>query len=112
MLPPVYLAHPGMALPLRVIPVHGYELTTDYILDLEIVATQNVTDARIGCDQAGWLHVSSDGGSVYNPIPTDVEAGVQLGPMTAGDRDAIKIKVSIASGLRRKPVELYVGYGT
>ena len=113
MTPAVYLAKPGMKVPLRRIPVYDYPLGTEYIIDLEVVASETVTEARLACDQAGWLHVSSNGGSSYDPIPDSAQTGVDLGPMTADDRTAIKLKVSIPAltAVRRRFVALNVGIG-
>lgn len=110
--PSVFLSYPNMGVPLRLIPCHHYKLGTDTVIDLDIVATATVTEAKLGCSQAGWLHVSSDGGGSYDPIPEDTTAGVNLGPLAAGARSQIKIKVSIASGIRRRFVDLNIGVGT
>ena len=113
MTPTVYLAKPDMKVPIRRLPVYDYELGTEYIFDLEVVATVAVAEARLACDQAGWLHVSSDGGSSYDPIPDSAQTGVNFGPMIAGARTAIKIKVSIPAltAVRRRFVALNFGMG-
>ena len=112
--PAVYIAKIGMKVPLRRIPVYDYKIATDYVLELEIVATQGVYESRISCDQAGWLHVSSDGGASYDPIPDSVQSGVNLGSLAAGDRGSIKIKVSIPifTDVRRRFIGLFIGIGT
>ena len=114
MTPTVFLARTNMAVPIRRLYVGPYKLGTDYVLDLEVVCAETTPEARLACDQAGWLHVSSDGGSSYDPIPDDVESGVQFGPMTTGDRQAIKLKVSIPAltSVRRRFVALNFGIGT
>ena len=113
MLPPVYVAYPSMAVPLRCIPIYRYSLGTDYVIDLDVVATQSLaTDVRMACDHASWLEVSSDGGGSYDPLTTSAQTGVQLGPMNSGARTPIKLKVSIASGVRENFTELAFGIGT
>lgn len=111
--PSVYLAKPDMKVPLRRIPVYDYQLAVAYVIDLDLVAVQKQSEARLACDQAGWLHVSSDGGSSYDPVSDSVQTGVDLGPLAAGDRVAIKLKVLIPAltAVRRRFVDLNIGRG-
>ena len=114
MTPAVDLTKPDMQVPIRRLPVYDYELGAEYIFDLDVVASELVSEARLACDQAGWLHVSSDGGSNYDPIPDSAQAGVDLGPLSAGSRVAIKIKVLIPAltSVRRRFVALNFGIGS
>jgi len=111
-LPSVYLAYPDMAVPVRVIPVHRYDFGTNEVIDLEVVCTVSVTECRLACTEANWLEVSDDGGGSYNTVTTDVQTSYDLGAKTAGDRDAIKLRVNIASGVRRSHAHLKLGVGT
>ena len=112
MKPTVFFSLPNMSVPLRLIPIHRYKLGTEYVEDLDVVATEAVFEAKIACDQAGWLQISSDGGGSYDPLLTDASTGVDLGALGAGSRTPVKLKVSIASGVRRKFVEIIIGVGT
>lgn len=110
--PVVYLAHPGMSIPLRRIPVYGYKQGTEWVVDLEVVCEVATTEARLSASVAGWLQLSTDGGSSYDPIPTGAQTGLQLGPLSVG-RTAVKLKISISgASLRRRFVSLVWGVGT
>ena len=111
--PIVYIARTNMKVPYRRIPVYGYKLGTDYVMDFDVVCEGDTTEARLGCDQAGWLWVSDDAGSTYYEVTDDATTGFQFGPLLAGNRQAIKLKLAIPVGTsaRRRFVALNFGIG-
>jgi len=62
---------------------------------------------------ASRLQVSTNGGSSWTPLGTDVTAGVDLGAFTAGQRKAITLRVYIPAGTsaRLEELELILGEG-
>ena len=111
-----FFAAPDMVVPLRRLPCSFYQLGTDKVFDLDVVANEPLTDVKVSCTKTGWTELSTDGGSVYNPIPSsdDASAGLQLGPMTAGQVKSVKLKVSLpgAADARMPFVGLVLGFGT
>ena len=89
------------------------------MLDLEVVATEDAAECRVGVrepGQAGWLQVSTDGGTTYDAVPAagaGAIPGPDLGPLTAGQRKAIELKVAIPSGtsVRTRSIEPVLGFG-
>ena len=110
--PTVFLAYPDMAVPVRRIPVHRYELGTNEVIDLEVVCTEDVSECRLSCSEANWCEVSDDGGGSYNSVTTNAQTSYDIGALVAGNRQAIKLRVNIASGVRGSYAYLNLGVGT
>lgn len=117
----VHLVHPGTIIPIRRLPLSWMLVNVAVITDLEVWAEDEAqTECRLGCSSAtgrdvtGWLTVSDDGGNNWHAVPMDVESGYQLGPLTADQRKAIKVKVLIplATEIREESIGLDLGLGT
>ena len=110
----LHLVAVGTLAEIRRVPADFARVNVATIFDLEVVADAAHATAPLACDQAGWLHVSTNGGSSYTPVPTDVQAGVDLGSFTAGQRRAIKLKLLIpaATQVRQRSIGLLLGEGT
>lgn len=103
---------PNGALPIRRIPLDWIRVDQPYTVDLEVLADADHTVALLGASNS-WLRASLTGGAPWTPVPTDVQAGFDLGAFTAGQRKAVTLEVHIppATEVRDQAVELYLGMG-
>lgn len=106
----------GTNLEARLLLAPWYVLHTVRTWSLELLATTDFGAGvlRMAAGVASWLSVSLDGGSTWSPLGTDVQSGVQLGAVSAGNRIALKVKLDIPAGtsVRSRLVELPIGEGT
>jgi hypothetical protein len=93
------LCAPGSLVEVFWFNCHHYQVGTSRVLDFDLVAQGAVATCKLGVKdgtQAGWLAVSSDGGASYADVPAaSPGAGVELGPLTDGQRVAIKVRLQI-----------------
>ena len=116
----VRLVVPGSLLEVRSIPVNHYLVGAEYVIPLELLAVTAVPECRIGVRDAGqatWLKVSSDGGTTWAAVPAagiGVMTGPDLGPLTAGQRKAISLKVALPGGtaVRTRAIRPVFGLGS
>jgi hypothetical protein len=116
----VRLVTPGGLLEVRSIPVNHYAVGGTYVILLELLALAAVPECRIGvrdANQATWLKVSSDGGATYVAVPaagTGAMTGPDLGPLTAGQRKAIRLEVALPGGtsVRTRAIRPVFGFGS
>ena len=116
----VRLVVPGSLLEVRSIPVGHYLVGGEYVIPLELLAVTAAAECRIGvrdADQATWLKVSSDGGVTYVAVPaagSGAMTGPDLGPLTAGQRKAIRLKVALPGGtaVRTRAIKPVFGLGS
>ena len=96
----------------RYIQIPWYVIGTDFIFDADIVATHAHDSALLATSEADRVYISDDGGASYDPIPTDVTNGYDLGAFTAGQRKSYRFKVNIPSGtIRSATFGLEIGEG-
>jgi hypothetical protein len=108
------IVQPGTFVECRWIYAHTYQLGTDRVFDVELYAPAGDEQVDLYCSHADWLQVSDDGGITYVPVPATKEDAIQLGPLSAGQRKPLKVKVAIAAGtaVRTRSIELRLGFGT
>lgn len=98
----VMLCAPGSLVQVYWFNCHHYQVGTSRVLDFDLVAEGAVATCTLGVKdgtQAGWLAVSRNGGATYADVPASSPgAGVELGPLTDGQRLPIKIKVQVPGG--------------
>jgi hypothetical protein len=84
------------------------------VFDVEFFSVDGHGAATFGCDQAGWLSLSLDGGATYTAVPASVQAGIALAAFSPGERRAAKLKLLIPAGTVRRQafIDLPVGLGT
>lgn len=106
------LTEPGTLVEARWIYAHSYVVGTDRVFDFEVYSPDGQTEAKLGCTHP-WCRVSTNGGASYVDIPTNVQQGIEMGPLTAGQRKAIKVKLAIPPGTaaRTRSVGLPIGLG-
>lgn len=110
----VRLSAVGAAYEIRHLAIDWARLDTDYDLDLEVVADDAHDECRIACSLADWVDVSDDAGATWHDVPTSVQSGYDLGPVTAGDRIPITLRVhppAATTNDRLTAIELYLGTG-
>jgi hypothetical protein len=116
----VRLVAPGSLLEVRSIPVGHYLIGGEYVVPLELLALTDAAECRIGVrddDQATWLQVSNDGGGTYVAVPaagSSAMTGPDLGPLTAGQRIAIRLKVALPgdAAVRTRAIKPVLGLGS
>ena len=105
----------GTNIEARLLVAPWYVLHTERTWDLELVASTDYGAGvlRMAAGVASWLSVSLDGGASWAPLGTDVQAGVQLGAVSAGGRIPLKVKLDIPAGtsVRSRLVALPIGEG-
>jgi hypothetical protein len=115
----VRLVWPNSVIEARRIPVEGYLVGAEHVLDLEVVAVDAAPECRLGVRdamQAGWLSLSQDAGATWASVPaagSGAMVGPDCGPLTAGQRKAIKLKLVIPGGtsIRTRSIEPVLGLG-
>ena len=113
----VRLVAPGSLVEVRRLPVECYASGTARTYDFEVLAITDEPECRVQCSQAGWLLLSTYGGTTWVAIPANAPGamtGPNLGPLTAGQRLPIKIQVAVPGGtfIRTRSVALFLGLGT
>jgi len=108
------LVEPGTFVECRWIYAHTYPLGSERVFDVELYAPDGDDVVDLYCSQAGWLEVSSDGGANYDPLPASKESAIAMGPLAAGERKPLKLKLGIPLGtaVRTRSIELRLGFGT
>jgi hypothetical protein len=112
----ILLVWPNGQIEVRRIPVEGYLVGSERVLDLELLARTASPECRLAvvdAAYAGWLHVSDDAGANYHDLPALCADGYELGPLTQAQRKAIKVKVLVPAetGIRTRSVGLKLGLG-
>jgi len=104
----------GFQKPVTHIPVRGYVVGDVADFDLVVISDTDESTALLAADTADWLQVSVTGGVSWDPVPTDIQAGFELGPLTAGvEREfTVRLEVPLATDVRHQGVRLSVGMGT
>jgi len=82
------------------------------VIDAELVADADAPEVRLAATAAGWIAISTDNGTTYHALGTDVRAGLDVGPMVRGERKAVKIKVAPPAPFRQRRIGLLIGGGT
>lgn len=116
----VLLVWPNSLIEARRIPVEGYLVGAERVLDLEVLAVDAASECRLGvrdAAQAGWLSVSQDAGATYVAVPAagvGAITGPDIGPLAVGQRTPIKVKIAIPGGtaLRTCSIQPVLGLGT
>lgn len=116
----VLLVWPGSVVEARRIPVEGYQVGTERVLDLEVLAVGAAPECRVGVrapTQDGWLLISQDGGATYVAVPaagSGAMTGPNLGPLTDRQRKAVKVKILVPGGtaIRTRSIEPVIGLGS
>lgn len=113
----VMLVLPNSEIEVRRIPVEGYLLGTEEVLDLELLARTAAPECRLAveqADQVDWLHVSDDNGATWQDVPAACADGYELAPLTEGQRKAIKVKIALPASpaVRTRSIGLKLGLGT
>jgi hypothetical protein len=92
---------------------HHYVLGTERVFDFDLYSPDGSGVANLGCTYA-WCKVSVDGGATWSDVPTNVQSGLALGPLAAGQRKQINVKLLIPPGtsVRTRSVGLPIGLGT
>lgn len=108
----IFFTAPDGAEQIRRIPLDWIRVDQPYEVDLEVAADQAHAVALLGASLA-WVGASLTGGAPFTPVPTDVQAGYDLGAFTAGQRKAVTLELRIppATEVRDQIVELYLGIG-
>jgi hypothetical protein len=112
----VLLVWPNSQIEVRRVPVEGYLVGAQKVLDLELLARTASAECRLAVAEAAyadWLHVSDDVGVNWHDVPALCADGYELGPLTQAQRKAIKIKLLVPAetGIRTRSVGLKVGLG-
>lgn len=97
---------------LRRIAVDGIAPGEHRDIDVDIVANAAHDEVRLAATVSGWLEVSVNGGMTWLPLGTDVMTGVDIGPMFAGQRRQVKVRVAPPVAFRQRRIGLLVGGGT
>jgi len=110
------LVWPNSQVEVRRIPVEGYLVGAEKILDLELLARTASDECRIAVAEAAyadWLHVSDDAGAHWYDVPALCADGHEIGPLTEGQRKAIKVALLVPeeTEVRTRSVGLKVGLG-
>lgn len=108
----IFLAAPDGALPIRRIPLDWIRVDQPYTVALDVVAEVAHAGPTLAASHT-WLRASLTGGAPWTAVPTDVQAGFDLGAFTAGQRKALTLELHIpaATAVRDEVVELYLGTG-
>lgn len=101
------------AFEIRRIPLDFVEIGSPYDVDLDIVATEEQLVALLSAGVAGWVEISTNGGSSWDPVPADIQSGFDLGSFTSGEKKRIRIRITVPGGtdLRTQVVDLNTGTG-
>lgn len=96
---------------IRRIPADLVVIGSPYDFDLEVVATEDHSEAKFGASVAGYLQANT--GSGFAAVPADVQSGFDLGAFSAGERKAITLRLTVplATELRNLSIELLLGIG-
>lgn len=107
------LMHPHGLLEWRYIYIPWYRVGTDTYFDADVEATCVHDTALMATTEASRVYISDDGGQTFDPLPTDITNGYDLGSFTAGQRKSYRFKVNIPSGTHREGTYgLVIGEGT
>ena len=112
----VLLVWPNSQIEVRRVPIEGYLVGSARILDLELLARTASPECRLAvldASYADWLHVSDDGGVNWHDLPALCADGYELGPLTEGQRKAIKVKTLLPEEIeiRTRSIGLKLGLG-
>ena len=113
----VLLVWPNSQIEVRRIPIEGYLVGAEKLLDLELLARTAAPECRLAVVEAAyadWLHVSDDAGANWHDVPALCADGYELGPLAEDDRKPITVKVLVPeeTGIRTRSIGLKVGMGT
>lgn len=90
------------------IPADFVVVGSAYDFDLEVVATEAHSTAKLGASLAGALQADLGGG--FSAVPTDVQSGFDLGTFTAGQKKSITLRLTVPD-VRNLAIELALGIG-
>jgi len=112
-LPALYFARKGMKIPISLVRVHACEIGASWTVEIDLVCTVAAAQTFVATDQEDWLYLSDDAGSTYDPVPDDIQGGLQYGAMAAGERTGLILKVLVPVGtdVRRRFLSLDVSPG-
>jgi hypothetical protein len=102
------LRAPNAAFEIRRIPADFVVAGSSYDFDLEVVATEAHSTAKLGAGVAGVLQANIGGG--FAAVPADVQTGFDLGTFTAGEKKSITIRLTVPT-VRNQAIELALGTG-
>ena len=110
------LVWPNSQLEVRRIPIEGYLVGSERVLDLELLARTASPECRLAVVEAAyadWLHVSDDAGANWHDVPAVCADGYEIGPLTDGQRKAIKVKTLVPeeTEIRTRSIGLKLGLG-
>lgn len=96
--------------PVRRVPITNAVQGSSYRFQLDYEAEKALSSVKLACKPA-WIEVSLDGGSSWTPLGTDPRTGVEIGPMTQGERKTLDFRVNVPStpAMRRGVVAFLVG---
>jgi hypothetical protein len=112
----VLLVWPNSQIEVRRIPIEGYLVGSERVLDLELLATTASVECRLAVVEAAyatWLHVSDDAGASWHDVPALCAEGYQLGPLSESQRKIIKLKLLVPeeTEIRTRSIGLKIGLG-
>lgn len=81
------------------------------VIDADLVADANHNEVRIAATVAGWVAISTDGGNIFTPLGSDVISGVNVGPMSAGQRMPVKFRIQPPTEFRQRRIGIAIGTG-
>lgn len=108
----VLLTFPSGLAEIRRVPIDHYLSGTRRSVTLELYAEAAQDTVRLAASAVGWLDVSLNGGSSWTTLGTDVESGLDVGPLTAGERLSILVAAHHSGPFRQRRIVLLIGLGT
>jgi Concanavalin A-like lectin/glucanases superfamily len=108
----VLLVFPNGLAEIRRVPVDHYLAGTRRYVSLELLAEEDHATVPLAAEAAGWLEVSLNGGASWTPLGTDPETGLEVGPMSAGDRLQVLVAVNTTVPFRQRRIPILIGLGT
>jgi len=112
----LFFAHPGMAIPVRRVPVHHFKRGTSFDFELELVAVVAWTTAKLATTDTlpVGVSISCDAGGGFVVLGTDPTGGMEVGPLTTGQRMALTFRLTstIDAAIRHRHVGIVIGTGT
>jgi hypothetical protein len=118
------LVWPNSVIEARTLPLNHIAPAESRTFDLELLAGEAVPECRLGRRDSmavlGTVAASADAGATWNTVP-DAGAGAMTGPdygpLTAGQRKAIKVRLTLPAGTpgvvlaRSRSIGLVLGFG-
>lgn len=108
----VSIAAPGSMVELRRVLVDHLAPGESRNRAVEVVAAADLDEVRLAASAPGWIAVSTDDGMTFWPLGTDVRSGLDIGPMAAGERRQLSLKIHAPEEFRQRRIVLLIGEGT